>query len=407
MTSAEAFDYDQAVLDETENWYKNAERLARRIKQVVFSKEGFLDIGTSNAMSMLGRCQLESDFQPAEPDMKWQCGESLHDSKTHTMKDFATNYIQMSPNGIDFVDHAYLPDEIVYESVSNFTGVSIHDLKHLTFLSGLNQSSSVDNDDWLNATNLVRPSQKAIKASKGKWCGMPLPAMHSDKSSIAQNYWTQCVMPKAGYFDVLRCKDVTNGAYAVLGFAALNQGVCYPAHEHYAAETYWQIGGRAIWRKWREKCSQESAKIGANNIVTSCDTWLNNFPKQISLKMMKEVQAVFKLTSIIVENLTLPNGEPGPSEPDDLFSEAATSTIKTTVSGICEGYKMFFNSADCIPPDVIDSSMQDPTYCVQPDGNTTAANCTLPPRFDQYPEEIHEMDTVHSRDHTDPMPHLA
>ena len=46
-------------------------------------------------------------------------------------------------------------------------------------------------------------------------------------------------------------------SYAVLGYAAWNQGVCYPAHHHWASEIYWQIDGTATWTTW-EGCADHT-----------------------------------------------------------------------------------------------------------------------------------------------------
>ena len=86
-------------------------------------------------------------------------------------------------------------------------------------------------------------------------------------------------MRNAGYFNALICapwawliqlrhssfhqvagvensKD-TNGSYAVLGIAALNHGVCYPAHRHDNQEAYWQLNGPGWWRTWPDNFTSE------------------------------------------------------------------------------------------------------------------------------------------------------
>lgn len=72
------------------------------------------------------------------------------------------------------------------------------------------------------------------------WCRMPMP------QRSAQPYWQACVL--GGYLNVLTCE--AGEISAVLGFAALEPHVCYPAHRHMAQEAYWQIGGGGYWRTW-------------------------------------------------------------------------------------------------------------------------------------------------------------
>ena len=45
--------------------------------------------------------------------------------------------------------------------------------------------------------------------------------------------------------DIKTCSTTAN-----IGFAAVEEGVCYPAHQHMAEEGYWQIAGRGWWRTW-------------------------------------------------------------------------------------------------------------------------------------------------------------
>jgi hypothetical protein len=88
-------------------------------------------------------------------------------------------------------------------------------------------------------------------APDGSWCGMPSPGFAnlkdlSPQELLANQYWLHCVKPRAGYFNVLHCST-----YAVLGYAALEASICYPAHVHLAKIAYWQIGGRGWWRTFR------------------------------------------------------------------------------------------------------------------------------------------------------------
>lgn len=70
----------------------------------------------------------------------------------------------------------------------------------------------------------------------------------------AEKYWQECVMPSAGYFNVLVCEPPGRNFTAVLGLMAMNPDVCYPLHAHVATEVYWQVGGQAVWRTWKQ-CS--------------------------------------------------------------------------------------------------------------------------------------------------------
>eukprot|EP00929_Paragymnodinium_shiwhaense_P000388 TRINITY_DN100638_c0_g1_i1.p1 TRINITY_DN100638_c0_g1~~TRINITY_DN100638_c0_g1_i1.p1 ORF type:complete len:766 (-),score=191.43 TRINITY_DN100638_c0_g1_i1:104-2401(-) len=92
----------------------------------------------------------------------------------------------------------------------------------------------------------------------GKWCA-DLPPEIENNGSNAAAYWSNCVAPKSGYFNVLRCKE--DDIFATIGISAINRDTCVPFHTHKWEEVYWPVKGRSTWRKWQYGSSlKEDAK---------------------------------------------------------------------------------------------------------------------------------------------------
>ena len=126
--------------------------------------------------------------------------------------------------------------------------MTVEQLERIQILSGIN---TTDPDDQLN-----------LRKAVGKWCSMPAPNTGDQgifPKEQADDYWQKCVMPDAGYLNVLVCEPPGSNFTAVLGLMATNPDVCYPLHAHVANEVYWQVGGRAVWRTW-EDCSNHTAQ---------------------------------------------------------------------------------------------------------------------------------------------------
>ncbi|CAE7249555.1 unnamed protein product, partial [Symbiodinium pilosum] len=111
---------------------------------------------------------------------------------------------------------------------------------------------------------------------------MPAPPEHEDEMGRpvgARTFWEDCVMRNAGYFNALVCD--TNGSYSVLGLAALNHGVCYPAHNHDNQEAYWQLGGPGWWKTWPKTWHKFPNERPYSEIrITNPSSWqrLHNHP---------------------------------------------------------------------------------------------------------------------------------
>ena len=143
----------------------------------------------------------------------------------------------------------YRPSDQVLEGISNITGgeVTVEELRRFQILSGIGDGDGA-------------------RKAQGQWCSMPAPDTPDDQDIFpkeeVKEYWRKCVMPHAGYFNVLVCnKETSNVAdnfEANLGLMATNQDVCYPLHAHVATEVYWQVGGQAVWRTW-ENCGNATA----------------------------------------------------------------------------------------------------------------------------------------------------
>lgn len=85
----------------------------------------------------------------------------------------------------------------------------------------------------------------------GKWCSDTRPDMRNGTNGA--KFWSDCVIPKSGFFNVLRCKE--DNVYATIGLSALNRDTCIPLHSHNWEEVYWPIRGHSTWRKWKPGAS--------------------------------------------------------------------------------------------------------------------------------------------------------
>ena len=141
----------------------------------------------------------------------------------------------------------YLPDDQVLQDLSDITGgvVTVEELRSLQILSGIEAGD-----------------QASLSKALGQWCSMPAPNT-GDQGIFpveqAEDFWKQCVMPHAGFFNVLVCNPPGSNFSAQIGLMAMNQDVCYPLHAHVATEVYWQVSGKAVWRTW-EDCSNHTAQ---------------------------------------------------------------------------------------------------------------------------------------------------
>lgn len=146
--------------------------------------------------------------------------------------------------------YGYTPSNETYAMWSKATQVSEDNLRNIMINSG------VDNH------------------KPGLLCSMPQPQNPDNPQPAAQKYWETCVQPRAGFLNTLECRgmcknqsDATTCSTQVnLGFAMLEKGVCYPSHQHYAEEGYWQIAGRGWWRTWTDV--KDHAVIGDKYVTT-------------------------------------------------------------------------------------------------------------------------------------------
>jgi len=210
------------------------------IKQVVAIDPGSdgnhrLNLPQDMIERMNGNCEFIEDFEPAKNTNHWQCDTSLE--KPNFPLDGST-------------EGGYMPTDETFRLWAEATGESEEALRSIKIGSG-----NVDH-------------------KPGLWCSMPIPGDIDDPAN--QNvidYWKTCVQPKAGYFNALQCKghctdpddSDTCSTYAVLGFAALEGGVCYPTHSHMAEEGYWQIAGKGWWRSWLDVSKFQDRKFVSTN----------------------------------------------------------------------------------------------------------------------------------------------
>ncbi|CAJ1393120.1 unnamed protein product [Effrenium voratum] len=196
-------------------WNEVMAALVPKIQKMVF-EDGQLAVSKEMREAMRGTCLSSKEYVTAQApfDDFWQCASEDNDN---------------------FGASAYCPSRRVAQRLANFTGLDLKVLEKLHLQSG-NESAAL----------------------YGKWCGMPAPPEYEDAYSGPvgnRAFWEDCVMRNSGYFNALKCD--TNGSYAVLGIAALNHGVCYPAHRHDNQEAYWQIAGPGWWKTWPESFSDK------------------------------------------------------------------------------------------------------------------------------------------------------
>ncbi|CAE7233577.1 unnamed protein product [Symbiodinium natans] len=189
-------------------WTEVMSSIVPMVQNLVF-KDGELAVAEEMKQAMGGACLRMEEYRTSTIPFSdfWQCGAESHDN---------------------FGDSAYTPSERVIDKLTLLSGVPLRTWARLHLHSG-NESDAL----------------------YGKWCGMPAPPEHEDEMGRpvgARTFWEECVMRNAGYFNALVCD--TNGSYSVLGLAALNHGVCYPAHNHDNQEAYWQLGGPGWWKTW-------------------------------------------------------------------------------------------------------------------------------------------------------------
>ena len=146
----------------------------------------------------------------------------------------------------------YGPSDQVLKNIERITNstVTVEALQSFQILSGIGESDI-----------------EGLGLARGHWCSMPAPDTPDDQDVFPkaeiEAYWKECVMPKAGYLNVLVCNNetsnVTGNYEAYLGLMATDKDVCYPLHAHVATEVYWQVGGQAVWRTWTD-CSNNTAQ---------------------------------------------------------------------------------------------------------------------------------------------------
>jgi len=191
-------------------WSEVMSALVPRIRKLVFENRQ-LAVSKTMRDAMKGTCLTEDEYRTSQTPFSdhWQCAAAENDN---------------------FGESAYCPSERVIKSLGRYAGVSME-----TF-SKFHLRSSNESD-----------------ALYGKWCGMPAPPEYEHPYGGvvgARAFWEDCVMRNAGYFNAMICD--TKDSYAVLGIAALNHGVCYPAHRHDNQEAYWQLNGPGWWKTWPE-----------------------------------------------------------------------------------------------------------------------------------------------------------
>lgn len=151
---------------------------------------------------------------------------------------------------------------------------------------------------WSEATGVSEDALRNIRMSTEdepeKLCAMPLPP---ESQPGARQYWQTCIQPRAGFFNTLHCKGMCTktdigpdedpndfcSTIAVLGFAMMDSGVCYPSHKHYAEEGYWQIAGRGWWRTWADR---ESNYVKDMDWITTKNVMGSKYPFHAQRQML-------------------------------------------------------------------------------------------------------------------------
>ena len=202
---------------------------------------------------LAGNCLKRSDWKPAPRNKEMQC-----------VQDSQENFVQAVPlAGYRRLQQGYGPSDQVLKNIERITNstVTVEALRRFQILSGIGEG---DNE--------------GLGLARGHWCSMPAPDTPDDQDIFpkaeVKEYWKKCVMPKAGYLNVLVCNketsSVTDNFEAYLGLMATDKDVCYPLHAHVATEVYWQVGGQAAWRTW-ENCSDAAAMKEHLEIITPPD----------------------------------------------------------------------------------------------------------------------------------------
>ena len=188
-----------------------------------------------------GKCATFDEYTPSKNTQEWQCAQRKN----------SPNY----PLELDAQKGTpFKPSDSVLNLLAEATGASLSSLQRMLIGSG-------------------QPL-----APEGSWCGMPAPGADdldtdtlSPQDELAYNYWRKCVSPRAGYFNVLQCggqcdeEEENCSTYAVLGYAAMDASVCYPAHQHRNEEAYWQIAGHGWWRTWNNVSGLDNYTTASND----------------------------------------------------------------------------------------------------------------------------------------------
>jgi len=226
------------TLTPDEKWVRTRTDLIAALWKVVNNSDGTLGISQKLKDAMQGNCLLASDYEIAPRNAGQQCGEGTNNN-FWTEEDVLANEPTTTPTW-------YTPDDGVQYGLAEFASTPIDGFKDLLIKSNLSLSNLSDAD---------------LDKTKGTWCAMPAPMPSKSNDFPVVDYWKKCVFADAGYFNLLQCNGGPNNAgtgnkaAAWLGVSAINPGVCYPAHQHAAAEAYWQIGGGTTWRTWSDNCT--------------------------------------------------------------------------------------------------------------------------------------------------------
>lgn len=188
---------------------------------------------------MNGFCSFLEEYEPAENTNYFQCSTDM-DNPNFPFDD----------DSAEEKKHGYTPSDELYELWSKATNVSVEALRKIHIGSGLETHAP------------------------GVLCSMPLPP---EDQINAREYWKLCIQPRAGFFNALQCKGLcedptdveTCSTVGVIGYALMEEGVCYPSHMHQAEEGYWQIAGRGWWKTWFD---QEGSFFGDDRYITTQNT---------------------------------------------------------------------------------------------------------------------------------------
>ena len=149
---------------------------------------------------LAGNCLKRSDWKPAPRNKEMQC-----------VQDSQENFVQAVPlAGYRRLQQGYGPSDQVLKNIERITNstVTVEALRRFQILSGIGEG---DNE--------------GLGLARGHWCSMPAPDTPDDQDIFpkaeVKEYWKKCVMPKAGYLNVLVCNketsSVTDNFEAYLG----------------------------------------------------------------------------------------------------------------------------------------------------------------------------------------------